>query len=247
MAVFDEAWLAVWWPWLLVWVATAALVVAAVVMAAERRKGPTVSHHGTPIYLDEPAVMDIRETRHGPALSRQVEKRVSKSGRVSGSADLARLRTEIEGGVTREFLEKYVVTDKAISVISIVVNVLEEADEIVEVDLIDQEVVASKALDNAFNGRPPADVALRRIRKPLLILGEFRVFDATEDSVTFHASFGDPDDPDDAPQVEIVCGANGLRTEGSDLPSGTFRCLGYAETWDAGARTLKVRPIAVFR
>jgi hypothetical protein len=247
VAVADEAWLAVWWPWLLVWGLTAALLGWAVLIAAGSRKRSNVSHHGIAVYLNPSAVMGLYQSGHANALSRQVEKRVSRSRMFGGSAELAPLRAAAERGVTSEVFEKYVVKDEPISVISIVVDVLEKAHQIVEVDLVDQEVVASDALDHAFRGRPPGEVRLRRINKFLLILGDFRVFDATEDTVTFRASFGDPDDPDDAPQLEIVCAAVGLRpNDADDLPSGRFQCLGRVETWDPRARLLKVRPIAVF-
>ncbi|GAA1208542.1 hypothetical protein [Pseudonocardia alaniniphila] len=249
MAVIDESWLAVWWPWLLVWGATAALLASSVAIVLRYR-----TYYRSPprqdicIYLDARLVMDLYHRyggKYAAALSRQVEKRVSTSRRFAGSANLDPLMVDAERGVTSEVFERYVVNDSPISIISIVLGVLDNAHDIVDVDLISQEVEASDALDKAFNRQPPTEhVRLQRIHTFLLIQGEFRVVDRTPEAVTLNAPFGEPDDPAQGPQVRIVCAAAGLRT--NELFSGTFRCLGRVGTWDAATKTLEVRPTAVF-
>jgi hypothetical protein len=249
VAVVDESWLAAWWAWLLVWGATAALLAASVAIVFRYR-----TYYRSPprqdicVYLDAGSVMDLYHRYGGvyaAALSRQVEKRVSRSRRFAGSANLDPLSVDAERGVTSEVFERYVVNDSPISIISIVLGVLDKAHDIVDVNLISQEVEASDALDKAFNRRPLTEhVRLGRINAFLLIQGEFRVVDRTAKAITLVAPFGEPADPGQGPQVRLVCAAAGLRTD--ELFSGTFRCLGRGASWDAATQTLEVRPIAVF-
>ncbi|OLT09218.1 hypothetical protein BJF78_31190 [Pseudonocardia sp. CNS-139] len=239
-----------WWPWLLVWGATVALLAVAVAVVLthrrDRRSGP---RHSITIYLDESAVMDLYRQYGGKykaALRHEVQERISSGGELEASAELAPLRARASRGVNSEVFRTYIEMAEPITVVSIIVDVLERAADIVDVDLTRQEVGASDALDRAFAGRPPAGgVRLREVDAFVSVLGRFRVAGRTADATTFEAPFGDPDDPGAAPKVRLVCAQKGLRT--TVLPAGRARCLGLAGDWDAGTRTLTVHPIAVFR
>lgn len=250
MAVVDRAWLAVWWPWLLVWCATVVLLAAAVAIVLTSRRGSrSRPRHSITIYLDETSVMDLYRQYGGKykaALRHEVQERISSGRDLEASAELAPLRARASRGVNSEVFRTYIEKAEPITVVSIIIDVLERAADIVDVDLTRQEVGASDALDRAFAGHPPAGgVRLRDVDAFVSVLGRFRAAGRTADATTFEAPFGDPADPATAAKVRIVCADAGLRT--TVLPAGRARCLGLAGDWDAGTRTLTVHPIAVFR
>ncbi len=253
MAVVDRAWLAVWWPWLLVWGTTIVLLALAVgIVLTYRRDFRSGPRHNITIYLDESSVMDLYRQYGGKykaALRHEVQERISSGSELEASAELAPLRARASRGVNSEVFRTYIEKAEPITVVSIIVDVLERAADIVDVDLTRQEVEASDALDRALAGRPPAGgVRLRDVDAFVSVLGRFRVTARTAEATTFEAPFGDPTDPTDpatAAKVRIVCTKGGLRS--TVLPAGRARCLGLAGDWDAETRTLTVHPIAVFR
>ena len=250
MAVADRAWLAVWWPWLLVWGATITLLAVAVaIVLTHRRDHRSGPRHSITIYLDESSVMDLYRQYGGKykaALRHEVQERISSGAELEASAELAPLRARASRGVNSEVFRTYIEKAEPITVVSIIVDVLERAADIVDVDLTRQEVEASDALDRAFAGRPPVGgVRLRDVDAFVSVLGRFRAVRRTEESTTFEAPFGDPTDPASEAKVRIVCSDDGLRS--TVLPAGRARCLGLAGDWDAATRTLTVHPIAVFR
>jgi hypothetical protein len=246
VAVLDEAWLAVWWPWLLVWGVTAAMIAASVVVVVRHRKDDTSwRRNDICIYLDEGAIMDLhRRRRYSDALSREVVKTVKRSRRLSAMASFAPLQSEAERGVTTEVFQTYVEKDTPISVISLVLEVLDDADDVVEVDLARNEVLATAAFTKAFRGRTRArTVRLGELATYLLISGDFRETDEAAEAITFRAPFGTPDGAAGGPQVRIVCPLDGMRPGALSRIS---RCLGRVQRWDAATSTLEVRPIAAF-
>jgi hypothetical protein len=251
VAVVDKAWLAVWWPWLLVWVATAALLAAAVgIVVVHRKNRRAIAHrHDISIYLDEKSVMDLYRQYGGKykaALRHEVQERISSSREVEASAELAPLQARARRGVNSEVFRTYIEKAEPITVISMIVDVLAAANDIVDVDLTRQEVKAGAALSKALHPERPAEsVRLQQVDAFVSILGRFREVDRDAETATLEAPFGHPVDLTRASKVRIVCAAAGLRT--SVLPSGRSRCLGLVDDWDAESRTMTVHPIAVFR
>ena len=141
-------------------------------------------------------------------------------------------------------------TAEPITVVTIIVDVLEHAGDIVHVNLPKREVTAGEALDKALHAdleRPTAGVRLRDLEAFVSIQGRFRATNRTDTATTFDAPYGDPDDPTDGPQVRLICAAAGLR--GAEVPAGPFRarCLGRVEDWNPDSGRLIVHPIAIFR
>jgi hypothetical protein len=250
VAVVDEAWLAVWWPWLLVWVATVALLVAAGLIVVTHRRGRTPGSRrpGMAIYLDEEWVMTLYRQYGGKDMPQEVQERVSSTRDVGASAQLAPVEANVKRGVTEEVSRTYREQAAANTVISIIIDVLAREDDIVDVDLSRQEVEPSAALTKALgDGLRGRAVELEKVRRCYVSI--FGWFEVPEDGdsrgiTTFEAPFGGPDGPADTAKVRIVCPKSGRR---GDHSAGWARCLGKVDGWNADERMLYVRPIAVFR
>ena len=256
MAVVDPSWWGVWWPWLLVWGITAVSLVAAVAIVVvhwRRHRSPAAKRlHGISFYLDDESVMDLYRQHGGKykaALRQEVQERISSSRDFEGSAALALLRARGKQGVNREVFRSYIEEDEPITVIGIVIDVLDRADDIVNVDLRKQEVISNRALDKALDtddDERPTTVRLRDLDPEsfVSIRGLFRETERTSAVTTFEAPYGDPTDP---AQVHLTCTTSGLRRP--DVHTGSFpaRCLGRVEDWDPDTHRLIVRPIAIFR
>jgi hypothetical protein len=250
VAVVDEAWLAVWWPWLLVWLTTVGLLVAAgvIVVTHRRVRTPGSRHPGMAIYLDEAWVMDLYRQYGGKDMRQEVQERVSSTRDVGASAQLPPVEANVKRGVTEEVSRTYSEQAEAITVISIIIGVLAREDDIVDVDLTTQEVEPNAALAKSFpNGPPGKVIALENVRSGYVsISGWFEAIDKDDrrSTTTFEAPFGRTDGSAEGAKVRIVCVKSGLR---SDHSAGWARCLGRVDGWSADERMLYVRPIAVFR
>lgn len=256
-AVFDASWWGVWWPWLLVWGITAGLLVVAVVIAVRHwrsdRARASTRLHDISFYLDDEFVMDLYRQYGGKyraALRQEVQERITNNREFDGTVALAQLKARGKQGVNREVFRSYIEEDEPITVIGIVIDVLDRADDIVDVDLIKEEVTANRALDKALgtDDKRLTGVVLRGLKTFVSIFGEFRVTDGGTSAVTtFEAPYGDSAGPTDGPHVHLTCTTSGLRR--TDVPTGTFpaRCLGRVESWDPDTRRLNVLPIAIFR
>lgn len=247
MAVVDEAWLAVWWPWLLVWVATAGLLVAAgAIVTVHRRDGtPGPPHGGRIIYLDDTAVMTLHRQYGGTPMPKEVVERVSRISEVAASTQLAPVEASAKRGFTKEVSRTYVDQADAITVISTIIDVLEREHRITDVDLTAQDVAPSAALRRALrNKRAEKGVRIGDVDGFVSISGRFRVVEGEGDSITFEAPFAGADDPAETSKVRITCATAGMLMK---QPSGCAWCLGHVKEWDAEKRTLSVEPIAVYR
>lgn len=255
-AVFDPSWWDAWWPWLLVWGITAVSLTAAVAIAVthwRRHPAPTTTHPpGISFYLNDESVMDLYRQHGGKykaALRHEVQERSSSTSEGEVSAELVPVRASAKRGVNNEIFRSYVENAEPITVIGIIIDVLEQAGDIVHVDLRKQVVTANHALAKALDtedGKQPTVVRLRGLETFVSIRGQFHATNRTPAVTTFEAPYGEPTDPADGPQVHLTCPTSGLRPS---VPTGTFsaRCLGRVETWDPETRRLIVHPIAIFR
>lgn len=256
MAVADPAWWGVWWPWLLVWgitVVSLLTAVAIVVAHWHRHHAPAATRlHGISFYLDDESVMDLYRQYGGKykaALRQEVQERIISSREFEGSAALAMLKARGKQGVNTEVFSSYIKEDEPITVIGIVIDVLDQADDIVFVDLPKGEVFSNRALTKALatDGERLTAVHLHGLETFMSIRGQFRAVenpDHTCEVTTFEAPYGDPAD---STQVHLTCTTSGLRR--TTVPTGSFpaRCLGRVENWDPNSRRLVVHPIAIFR
>ncbi|MFE4170545.1 hypothetical protein ACFRR7_00610 [Streptomyces sp. NPDC056909] len=265
----SEAWWDIWWPWMLVWLLTAACLVALLALTLfrllrDRRPGSRRIIPGICFYLHDRTVMDHYQMRgYAAALRREVEQRTSDSKDGSVHAKVFGLSA---GGGKRdnsEIVSKYLEVAEPISVIGIIMDVLEEKDVIVHVDLVNRTVRRNGALVNALatlpgaGARPGAGtrpgtggsretVRLRDIEDFVLIRGRFRKIAESPETTVFLAPYGDPDDPAEGPHVRVTCATEGLRAE---VGQGTFsaRCLGKVQDWNATDAVLEVQAMAIFR
>jgi hypothetical protein len=256
MAIFDPLWRSVWWPWLLIWAATLVSLVIAIAIALTHwhiyRRAVTVRHHDISFYLDDKSVMDLYLQYGGKykaPLRQEVKEHISNNREIELNADLAPLRTRAKTGVNRDVIRSYIENAEPITVIGIIIDVLEQADDIVHVDLRKQEITFDRSLNKARNAHDDeriTTIQLRGLDTFVSIRGQFRAAEITDAATTFEAPFGDPTNTPH-PHVICICMASGMR--GAPVPSSSFsaRCLGRVEEWDANTGKLKVHPIALFR
>ncbi|MEV8440137.1 hypothetical protein AB0425_22395 [Actinosynnema sp. NPDC051121] len=255
MAVDRTLWWSVWWPWVVVWVVTALAIAVAVGVAvwAWRSRGrftPSREVPGLTIYLHEKSVMDLYQVgRYGDAMAKEVVDRVgvTKDGKIA----LKGLDLGVEGARTsgREVVKTYIEQYEPIAVVGVLLDALESAAGVVHVDLHKLTVRRNTALEQHLEQQvEPADVVrLRRIDSYVSVKGVFRVASDGGEKTVFLAPFGDPDDPEDGPQVRVECLNAGLRDDA--VPEGGFqaRCLGKVQAWKADSRQLVIKPIAMFQ
>ncbi|CRK59471.1 hypothetical protein [Alloactinosynnema sp. L-07] len=252
MAVFDALWLQVWWPWLLVWLAEFGLVVAAVTIVVRHwrraRRPATPSGHGVSFYLDEQFVLRLYRQfggKYRAALTQEVEERISEGDETAISAEVSPVKIGKKGSNSSEVFRRYIEDNDAITVIGMIIDVLDAADDIIYVDLRKRDVVSNRALAKTLDIEDEAAPALVRPRELgsfVSLRGRFRLVEKTAEIATFQAPLGDSAD-----EVLVRCAVVGL--SGVTVPSAEFpaRCLGQVQEWDSGTRMLTVHPIAIFR
>ncbi|MFF8841513.1 hypothetical protein ACF08N_02105 [Streptomyces sp. NPDC015127] len=257
MGVFTEAWWGVWWPWMLLWLMTAAgagaLLALAVTRLVRGARGGRDLTYSICFYLHDRTVMDHYQMRgYAAALRKEVEQRTSDSKDGSVRAKVFGLSAGGGRKDNSEIVSKYLEVAEPISVIGVVMDVLEKKDVIVHVDLVGETVRRNAALaralaDHPRSGTSPAqNVRLRDIEDFVLIRGRFRKIGESPESTVLLAPYGDPDDPSSGPRVRVTCATEGLRNE---VPRGTFsaRCLGKVQDWNAADSVLEVQAMAIFR
>ncbi|MGH3697389.1 MAG: hypothetical protein ACRDRX_25970, partial [Pseudonocardiaceae bacterium] len=222
MAVADPSWWGVWWPWLLAWGITAVSLVAAVTIAVtqwRRHRAPADTRRpGISFYLDDESVMDLYRQHGGKykaALRQEVQERSTSTSEGEVSADLAPVQARAKRGVNSEVFRSYIENAEPITVIGIIIDVLDQAGDIVHVDLRKQAVTSNRALTKAFDTddhKLPAAVRLRGLEAFVSIRGLFHATDRTPAVTTFEAPYGEPPDPTapaDGPQIHLTCTASG--------------------------------------
>ncbi|WP_151484255.1 hypothetical protein [Streptomyces albicerus] len=252
MAVVDAQWWGLWWPWMTVWLVTAAgLVTLGVVLARHlrERRRRTVgqrSAYNVCFYLDEKAVMDLyRLGNYSAALEQAVEHRTNVNTSVGLWGRLLPWTVKANRDVSQEKFSSYVQKSEPISVIGMLMEAFERADVIVHADLRSGNVTPNRALADALG--PEADqggVALSDIEEFVSVRGRFLVESETTEEIVLRAPYGDSEQP---AYVRVTCAAGGLRNE--KIYDGTFqaRCLGKMTGWRANSREVTLEAIAIFR
>ncbi|WP_143589892.1 hypothetical protein [Streptomyces africanus] len=248
MAVTDALWWSLWWPWMTVWLVTAAgvLVLAVVLVrhARDRRRHLRrwQSAYSICLYLDEQAVMDLYELgNYRSALEEAVELRTKVDTSVGfWSRVLTWLfRFRLKRDVSQETFRKFVRKDKPINVIGVVLEAFDRADAIVHADLTALTVVPNRNLaDDLADGRA---VTLSRIGAFVSVKGVFtRVPDVAE-GFELRAEYGEEQPP---VSMRVVAPGNARRS----IPAGTFtaRCLGKMTGWREETREVTLEAIAIF-
>ncbi|WP_436491849.1 hypothetical protein [Actinokineospora sp. HUAS TT18] len=252
MAVFDAAWLQIWWPWLLLWFTEIALVATAVTIALRHwrraRTPATPTGHGVSFYLDEQFVLRLYRQfggKYRAALTQEVEERISEADETAVSAEVSAVKVGKKGTNNSEVFRRYIENNDAITVIGLIIDVLEDADDIIYVDLRKRDVVSNRALTKTLDiedEATPLWVRPRELGSFVSLRGRFRLVEKSKETAVFQAPLGDSAD-----EVVLRCAAKGL--SGVTVPAAEFpaRCLGQVQEWDSETRTLTVHPIAIFR
>jgi hypothetical protein len=210
---------------------------------------------GICFYLDVNNAMDLYLQGDYPSLQRSVQS-TTRRNIVWGL--LLRLPF-IGGAVNRaaghEQVVKYFEDVEPITVIGRIIRALDEANDIVYVDLFNRAIGPSTGLNRALqptHGKKARQISAARLRElepvPFVsVTGRFRVTAKTEATTTFSAPYGDPAEfSGDLPKVSVTCVTDQLRHE--QVPDRPFRarCLGKI-SWDPGTRELTIYPVlAIF-
>ncbi|MFI6511610.1 hypothetical protein ACIBCT_28745 [Streptosporangium sp. NPDC050855] len=245
---------------MLVWqlITVGAFVVAvgswAVYTLTERRRSAWVRRHkpGSCFYLDEDYAMDLylQEDKY-PDLQRSVQETTRRGfgGKVKGN--FSRVSTEMTAEDQREQLIKSIKDEGPITVIGRIARALDDANDIVYVDLFNCTITPSAGLDHALqrtHGKRAKRVDAARLQELdpftfVSVMGRFRVTATSETTTTFSAPYGDPAEfSDDLPRVTVTCETAQLRRSVPDDPF-PARCLGKIRHWDPGTRQLVISPV----
>ncbi|MFD6292564.1 hypothetical protein [Streptomyces sp. NPDC060205] len=261
MAVVDAQWWGVWWPWMTVWLVTAAGLVAlgAVLGRHMRERGRgrlgrrgvgQRSAYSVCFYLDEKAVMDLyRIGNYSAALEQAVEHRTNVNTSVGLWGRLLPWTVKANRDVTQEKFSSYVAKSEPISVIGMLLDAFERADVIVHADLRTGAVTPNRALAEALGSGAGGGVALSDIEEFVSLRGRFLVEPRSEsgaaEGIVLRAPYGS--DAERPAHVRVMCAAGGLRNE--RLNDGTFqaRCLGKMTGWRPDTREVTLEAIAIFR
>ncbi|MFE9681403.1 hypothetical protein ACFYXC_03235 [Streptomyces sp. NPDC002701] len=252
MAVVDAQWWGVWWPWMTVWLVTAAGLVtlgAVLVRHVRERRRRAVglrSAYSVCFYLDEKSVMDLyRLGNYSAALEQAVEHRTNVATSVGLWGRLLPWTVKANRDVSQERFSSYVQKSEPISVIGMLMDAFERADVIVHADLRSGDVVPNRALADALGpdgGR--SGVALSDIEEFVSVRGRFVVESETGEEVVLRAPYGDPAR---VAHVRVTCAAGGLRNDRLGAGSFQARCLGKMTGWREDTREVTLEPIAIFR
>ncbi|WP_030040284.1 hypothetical protein [Streptomyces resistomycificus] len=249
MAVTDGLWWSVWWPWMTVWLVTAAglVALAAVLLGhareARRRTAARQTAYSICFYLDGKSVMDLYQVSHySEALEQAVEHRTNVNTSVSLLGKLMPWTVKAGKDVTQEKFTKYVQKNEPINVIGMLTEALDRADAIVHADLRTGSVRPNRALADALAG--DTRIALSDIDEFVSVRGRFVMDPDTSQGIVLRAAYGDPQTP---PYVRVVGAREGLRRE--TIPEGTFtaRCLGKMTGWRQDTGEVTLEAIAIFR
>ncbi|MFF7652453.1 hypothetical protein ACFZCY_21960 [Streptomyces sp. NPDC007983] len=249
----DSLWWDIWWPWMLLWLATAASLVAAVALligARRRRRRPSerLMVDWTCIYLDNTTIMDnFQLNRYSVSLRKEVQLRTTRSRALGLTLQfIPFLGPDASIETSRDVVVKYIEKAEPISAIGVIVDGLERSDAIVHADLRQGTVRRNAALKKALAGRPRSETAplSRTERMFVLLTGSFRKDsgDRTDGRTVFVADYAS------APgvRVRMSCLSTGLRGDKEAPGSFPGLCLGKVQSWEEAEGVLEVRPLAIF-
>jgi hypothetical protein len=254
MGVADGGWLAVWWPWLVVWVVAVLSLLAAPLITVRhwRRARRFTERHfrGSVVwYLDEQRVENFFGATPRPN-SWKRPWRFSGQVRIFGITITITIGDQPASPVPGRYNDKK--PSDIIARARSLIDDLDKLDKIVHVDLPNQEVDANQTLrkrKGAPDGKLPDSIRLVDISSWVSVYGLFRIVETTESDVIFQAPYGNPANSANAPNVRIRCDRNWLCD--ATVPEDPFRahCLGRVQRWESGsgAGYLEVYPVVVFR
>jgi hypothetical protein len=206
------------------------------------------------VYLHDEHVMNMYRQGDYKALRQEVESRTRRNRTRGVDAKARGVGAHAGQESEEEEVIRYIKDVGPIRAIRTIIADLEQAENIVYVDLLNRSLEPGSGLDRALKGRKGSrqrSAALWDLNPFVFvsIKGMFRVTGRDNTTTTFLAPYGDPADPGSEPrQVSVTCETALLRLE--DIPSGSFpaRCLGKIQRWDPGTQKLVIYPVlAIFQ
>ncbi|HZB32308.1 MAG TPA: hypothetical protein VE465_19270 [Streptosporangiaceae bacterium] len=212
---------------------------------------------GICFYLDEENARDIylQEDKY-PDLQRSVQETIRRN--IAGKVKVkpSPVGADVTTANEREQVIQYIKDEGPITVIGRIIPALDNANDIVYVDLFNCTLGPSVGLDRALernHGRKAKRVRTAQLQKLdpftfVSVMGRFRVTAKSETTTTFSAPYGDPTEVfDDLPRVTVTCDTEQLRRNVPDDPF-PARCLGKIKHWDPDTRQLVISPVlAIFQ
>jgi hypothetical protein len=254
VGVVDGFWWSVQWPWMLLWIATAAglmssagLLVAGHRRDRRRRLADAYPVTGFCVYVNAEFLTDSVGDQLQQGV--HVEKTETVTGRLGASVGLPFLGSGADGGreVSVETVRSYVEDGSLLKAVSTLMEVLNARDKVIYVDLDEGRVIRNHAAVNVLATARDGGgtIRLSALRDFVWVEGDFTRVpgEDTPGRTVFRVPYGPG--PDGA-QVEIACVTGELRRE---TPGKAFRarCLGVVETWDPDGGRLHVEPIAILK
>ncbi|MBG0855659.1 hypothetical protein I2W78_28385 [Streptomyces spinoverrucosus] len=258
MGVIDGQWWGLWWPWLLVWAATAAcfgIVLGFGWRRLRSRRGPGGGTHlDMCFYLHKQQVMDIYEVGgFTKSLTQEVADRLQVTNDYGLRGRLFFWMGRANRGVTKERVTTYLQESTPMNVIGVLMDAMRKEDKVVDVDLVDGELEVNQEFTERLGGRyPDGQVplsALRRLEAYVSVSGDFTAARLPNGDVQLRARYGTGEP---AAHVEIICdeteGRGDFRKEryyrGKKIAA---RCLGRVQGWDEQTGELTLDPLAIFQ
>ncbi|AIR98127.1 hypothetical protein [Streptomyces glaucescens] len=256
MGVIDSEWWALWWPWLVVWAATAAcwavLLRHALIRLgrprSRRQGGRTV--HGMCFFLHEQRVMDLyQQGGFSAALEQEVADRINVTSGVGLRAKFGLGSGKANRDVTEERVTAYIQQSTPITVIRLLMDTMRKEDVVVQADLTTGLIVPNRALADTLRehgGRVPL-TSVAVVSAFVSVTGRFTARRSDSGDIVLRAPYGDGPGP---AHVRVTCEAAGVREgfQNAEYFTGEFqaRCLGKVQTWNGETGELSLNPVAIF-
>ncbi|MFD5709022.1 hypothetical protein ACFWHW_01275 [Streptomyces pharetrae] len=256
MGVIDSEWWALWWPWLVVWAATAACWAVLLRHALIRLGGPRRRHqggrtvHGMCFFLHEQRVMDLyQQGGFSAALEQEVADRINVTSGLGLRAKFGLGGGKANRDVTKERVTAYIQQSTPITVIRLLMDTMRKEDVVVQADLTTGLIVPNRALAGTLRERgdrvPLTSVAV--VSAFVSVTGRFTARRSDNGDIVLRAPYGDGPRP---AHVRVTCEAAGVREgfQNAEYFTGEFqaRCLGKVQTWNSETGELSLNPVAIF-
>lgn len=257
MGVIDSQWWNMRWPWMVVWLLTAACFtvvaqygVARWVAARRRRRlrdGRMFS--GLCIYLHETRVEGVADILAIPKADVNVSHETSVStgfGLFGRFTVGGRAERDTNTQTRREYWEP----NTPMKTIRLIMDRLRQRDMVVDADLATEQLFLTAALADQLRGTEAGGTPLTAVRGTYVsVSGLFTVRRDGED-VILRARYGSGDP---RPQVKISCEGAWVREEEFRVDSFSAEeefpatCLGRVRTWNGTTGELTLDPISIFQ
>jgi hypothetical protein len=246
---------------MLLWTGTVAAMVAAVGIVIthwrRHRKATAARGHGSAFYLNSDRIMDLYRQlgrNHGVTGQQDVEVTISKDQEAKIMARIVQSEAGGSHGMRREEHRRYTEEPlQPITVIGAVIDVLDAAGDIVNVELDEPVGTARRAIGKISPGKNVVrrnTVRLSDVPNLSLVsvYGKFRLASSNDSAPTFLAPYGGSTGHAENAYVQVNCPVQGLRDPNA-VPTGRFRarCIGHVQDWNPQQGRLVLDPIAIFR